>query len=234
MASVTKAMAKLSDRSVGFRARLQPVTTVDGRLARGARTRAAVLDRAVAMATEAGLDGLSLAQLADALAVSKSGLFAHWRSKEELQLATIERAREQVTEQIVAPALAQPRGLRRLWALHEARLAFYARGVLPGGCFFANAEFEFNARTGPVRDRLVEAFRDWLGLLERLVEEAVKAGDLRPDVDVRQLAYETEAAGLAAVMQSRLLGPDAYTYARRAVLHRLRNVCTDPTLLPEA
>ncbi|HEX7744731.1 MAG TPA: TetR/AcrR family transcriptional regulator [Micromonosporaceae bacterium] len=210
------------------------MTTVDGRLARGARTRAAVLDRAVAMATEVGLDGLSLAQLADALAVSKSGLFAHWRSKEELQLATIDRARELCTEQIVAPALAHPRGVRRLWALHEARLAFYADAVLPGGCFFASAEFEYSARPGPVRDRLVAVFREWLGLIERLAEEAVRAGELLPDVDVRQLAYEIEGAGLAAVMQSRLLGPDAYPYARRAVLHRLRGVCTDPALLPEA
>jgi AcrR family transcriptional regulator len=210
------------------------VTTVDGRLARGARTRAAVLDRAVAMATAAGLDGLSLGQLAEALAVSKSGLFAHWRSKEELQLATIDRAREQWIEQIVTPALAHPRGVRRLWALHEGRLAFYAKAVLPGGCFFANAEFEYTARPGPVRDRLVEVFREWLSLIERLAEEAAQAGELLPDVDVRQLAYEIAGLGLAAVMQSRMLGPEAYTYARRAVLRRLRGLCTQPYVLPEA
>lgn len=208
--------------------------TSDGRTVRGARTRAAVLDTAVALATEAGLDGLSLSQLADTLGVSKSGLFAHWRSKEELQLATIARAKEQWLEQVVNPALKAPRGVRRLWALHERRLAFYAAAVLPGGCFFANAEFEYNARPGPVRDRIVETLADWVAMLERLITEAVVAGELPADLDVRQLAYEIEAHGLAAVMRSRLLSPAAsYAHARRAVLDRLRALCPIPTLLPE-
>ncbi|SDY14164.1 transcriptional regulator, TetR family [Micromonospora pattaloongensis] len=208
--------------------------TTDGRLARGARTRTAILDAAVALATEAGLDGLSLGQLAETLGVSKSGLFAHWRSKEELQLATIERAREQWSEQVIAPALRVPRGIRRLWALHEARLDFYAAAVLPGGCFFGNAEFEYNARSGPVRDRLAEALTEWIAFVERLGAEAIAAGELEPDVDVRQLAYEFEAFGLNAALRSRLLAPEsAYVFARRAVLDRLRALCTDPTLLPE-
>lgn len=208
--------------------------TTDGRLARGARTRTAVLDTAVALATEAGLEGLSLGQLAEALGVSKSGLFAHWRSKQELQLATITRASEQWREQVVEPALRAPRGIRRLWALHEARLAFYSAAVLPGGCFFANAKFEYNARLGPVRDRLAEASADWMALVERLAAEAVAAGELSAEVDVRQLAYEIEALGLTAVMQSRLLSPEAaYRFARRGVLDRLLALCPDPTLLPE-
>jgi AcrR family transcriptional regulator len=195
----------------------------DGRVARGDRTRATVLDGAVALATEEGLDGLSLGQLAVTLGVSKSGLFAHWRSKEDLQLATIERAREQWATHVVAPALRRPRGIRRLWALHESRVNFYAAEVLPGGCFFANAEFEFNARPGPVRDRLVEIFEEWMTLLERLVSEAIAVGELKPDVDPRQLAYEIESLGLTSVMQARLLKPEAvYAQARRAVLDRLR------------
>ena len=101
---------------------------IDGRLARGERTRAAILDSAVMLATEVGLDGLSLGQLADRLGVSKSGLFAHWRSKEELQLATIDRAREQWANAIVLPALKAPRGIRRLWALHDQRISFYRSG----------------------------------------------------------------------------------------------------------
>jgi AcrR family transcriptional regulator len=208
--------------------------TTDGRLARGARTRTAVLDTAVALATEAGLDGLSLGQLAETLGVSKSGLFAHWRSKEELQLATIERAREQWADQVVAPAMRAPRGVRRLWALHESRLDFYASAVLPGGCFFGNAEFEYNARPGPVQDRLAEALAEWIAFVERLGTEAITAGELAADVDVRQLAYEFEAFGLSAVMRSRLLPSEsAYRFARRAVLDRLRAACPDPTLLPE-
>jgi AcrR family transcriptional regulator len=211
----------------------EPGDRPDGRLVRGARTRTAVLDTAVALTTEVGLDGLSLGQLAERLGVSKSGLFAHWRSKEELQLATIDRAREQWAERIVAPALRTPRGVRRLWALHEARIAFYADGVLPGGCFFANAEFEFSVRPGPVRDRLVAALGEWLALVERLTVEAIEAGDLRVTVDAKQLAFEIDAIGVATVFQSRLLDPaTVYRRGRAAVLSRLRALCPDPTLLP--
>jgi AcrR family transcriptional regulator len=204
----------------------------DGRIARGDRTRTAVLDRAVRLATEAGLDGLTLGQLAEALSVSKSGLFAHWRSKEELQLATVDHARLQWVRHVISPALREPRGIRRLWALHQARMDFYAGGFLPGGCFFGNAEFEFNARPGVIRDRLADAFSQWMTLIERLASESIEAGQMSA-VDTRQLAYEIEALGLAAVMQSRLLTDIAYLYARRAVLTRLRYIATDPNLLPK-
>ncbi|MER7891986.1 TetR/AcrR family transcriptional regulator [Micromonospora sp. NPDC094482] len=208
--------------------------TVDGRLARGERTRNAALDAAVVLATEAGLDGLSLAQLADTLGVSKSGLFAHWRSKEALQLAAIDRAVALWQERIVAPALLAPRGVRRLRALHEARVDFYAAGILPGGCFFANTQFEFNARPGPVRDRLAEIYGQWTGFLDRLVQQAVDAGELPADLDVPQLAYEIDALGMAAAMHSRLLDPDAaYRHARAGLLDRLRRLCPDPNLLTE-
>ncbi|MFC0030623.1 TetR/AcrR family transcriptional regulator [Micromonospora chaiyaphumensis] len=208
--------------------------TTDGRVARGDRTRTAVLDTAVALATEVGLDGLSLAQLADRLGVSKSGLFAHWRSKEALQLATVDRAVAQWEERIVAPALRAPRGVRRLHALHEARIEFYAARVLPGGCFFANTEFEYNARPGPVRDRLADAFGRWTMFLERLVREAVDLGELPADLDVPLLAYEIDALGISAVMRSRMLDPDAtYRHARQGLLNRLRALCPDPALLAE-
>ncbi|MEV4491768.1 TetR/AcrR family transcriptional regulator [Micromonospora coxensis] len=208
--------------------------TVDGRLARGDRTRSAALDAAVVLATEVGLDGLSLARLADTLGVSKSGLFAHWRSKEALQLATVDRAVEQWQERIVAPGLRAPAGVRRLRALHQARIDFYAARVLPGGCFFASTDFEYNARPGPVRDRLAEVFGRWTAFLERLVREAVDAGELPADTDVSQLAYEIDALGIAAAMRSRLLDPDtAYRHARQGLLDRLPALCPDPTLLSE-
>ncbi|MFG3709155.1 TetR/AcrR family transcriptional regulator [Micromonospora sp. NPDC047670] len=208
--------------------------TVDGRVARGDRTRAAALDAAVMLATEVGLHGLSLAQLADTLGVSKSGLFAHWRSKEALQLATVDRAVEQWQERIVEPALRAPRGVRRLWALHQARIDFYAARVLPGGCFFASTDFEYNARPGPVRERLAEVFGRWTAFLERLVREAVDAGELPADTDVAQLAYEIDALGISAALRSRLLNPDTtYRHARQGLLNRLRALCPDPTLLPE-
>ena len=208
--------------------------TQDGRLLRGERTRTAVLDRALLLATVAGLDGLSLGQVAEELDVSKSGLFAHWRSKEALQLAVIEHARRQWTERVVRPALTAPRGVRRLWAVHERRLAFYAAGVLPGGCFFANAHFEFNARPGVIRDRLAAELADWMAFLTGLAAEAVALGDLRPHVDAADLAYQAESLGVCAVMQAPVLG-SAVTlgHARHAFLTQLRSLSTDPTILPE-
>lgn len=209
-------------------------TTTDGRIARGQRARAAILDAVVTLATQEGLDGLSLSQVASRLGVSKSGLFTHWASKEELQLATVEHARDRFAATVVAPALRAPRGIRRLWALHESRLAYIDSSALPGGCFFTNAQFEFDARPGPVRDRLAEVLSEWMTLIERLTREAVQAGELTAGTDPGQLAFEFNAAGVAAVYQSRLLPHDQIlTYARAAVLRRLRGACTDPSLLPE-
>jgi AcrR family transcriptional regulator len=208
------------------------MTVTDGRLARGERTRAAVLDTAVALAAEVGLDGLSLGQLAQRLGVSKSGLFAHWRDKEQLQLATLERAREQFLAQVVSPALAHPRGVRRLWALHACRLDFYARSQ-PDCCFFVKVSFEYADQPGPVRERIIELIGDQRTLYAGLVTRAIECGELRP-VDPQLLAFEMDSVGLATVYDSRLFDPHAvHARARRAVLDRLRPLCTDPTLLPE-
>jgi AcrR family transcriptional regulator len=208
--------------------------TSDGRLVRGERTRTAVLDQALLLATVAGLDGLSLSQVADALGVSKSGLFAHWRSKEALQLAVIDHARAQWTEQIIRPAFAAPRGTRRLWAVHDTRLRFYEAQVLPGGCFFANANFEFNARPGPIRDRLATELTDWMTFLTGLARDAVTAGELHPATDPAGLAYQVESLGVCAVMQAHVLGPETtFRHARHALHGHLRALATDPTILPE-
>ncbi|WP_020522786.1 TetR/AcrR family transcriptional regulator [Catelliglobosispora koreensis] len=203
----------------------------DGRLARGERTRAAVLDVAVALASEVGLDGLTLGQLAERLDMTKSGLFAHWRSKEELQLAAIEHARSQWTAYIVSPALAEPRGIRRLFALHTSRLAFYTERVLPGGCFFANAKFEYIGRSGVVQDRLAEVHGEWMTLIERLIGEAIENQELSSGTPQKDLAFEIDAAGTAALLNFRLLGSDS-SIARRVILTRLRALATDPGLLP--
>ncbi|WP_431903162.1 TetR/AcrR family transcriptional regulator [Nonomuraea sp. bgisy101] len=204
----------------------------DGRKARGQRSREAILESAVALASVDGLGGLTLGRLAEVAGVSKSGFFAHWRDKEQLQLDAVEWARRQWVEHVVTPALAAPKGVRRVLALHEARLAFYEKGVLPGGCFFFVAQVEFDDRPGPVKDRVAEAMNDWLGYLEKSVQEAVDRGELR--ADPAQLAYEIEALGEAAVTHSRLRdGPRAFGHARRAVLDRLRALSPDPSLLPE-
>ncbi|MEU7899715.1 TetR/AcrR family transcriptional regulator [Nonomuraea sp. NPDC049152] len=204
----------------------------DGRKVRGQRSREAILESAVALASVDGLGGLTLGRLAEAAGVSKSGFFAHWRDKEQLQLEAVEWARRQWVEHVVTPALAVPKGVRRVLALHEARLAFYEEGVLPGGCFFFVAQVEFDDRPGPVKDRVAEAMNDWLGYLEKSVQEAVDRGELR--ADPAQLAYEIEALGEAVVTHSRLRDrPQAFSHARRAVLDRLRALSPDPSLLPE-
>lgn len=193
-----------------------------------------MLDAAVAMASVDGLEAMSLSRLADATAVSKSGLFAHWPDKESLQLAVVAHAVRQWTEHIGAPALAAPRGVRRLWALHEYRLAFYAAGVLPGGCFFVATQAEFDDRPGPVRDAIASAIADWHDLIKTVAAQAVELGELREDTDVGQLAFEIEALGAAVVISLRLFhAKQVGAQARKAVLDRLRALSPIPELLPK-
>ncbi|GAA1301231.1 TetR family transcriptional regulator [Planotetraspora silvatica] len=202
---------------------------------RGERTRQAVLDCAVSLASVEGIDGLSLARLAQTLGVSKSGLFAHWPDKQRLQLAIVEHARQQWIEEIVRPAMDSPAGLRRLWALHERRMAFYEAGTLPGGCFFAAVAPELDDRPGPVQDAVALANDAWMDLLERVAAQAIEVGEMRPGTDVGRLAFEIQALGEAVVVHSHLLRRgDSYAYSRAAVLDRLRGLATDPSILPEA
>ncbi|MDP4504596.1 TetR/AcrR family transcriptional regulator [Nonomuraea turcica] len=208
--------------------------TQDGRLLRGMRSRETILQQAVGLASVEGLAGLSLGRLATTTGISKSGLFAHWRDKEKLQLDAVEWATRQWTEQVVGPALRAPAGVRRLFALHEARLAFYGDGVLPGGCFFFAVQAEFDDRPGAVHDRLARAMREWQEFIRRLVAGAVELGELAESVDPAQLAYEIDALGEMVIIHSRLLdGPAVLAHARRAVLQRLRTLSPHPELLPE-
>ena len=211
---------------------VQPLA--DGRRIRGERTRTAVLDAAVEIASVSGLDGMSLRELTTTLGVSKSGLFAHWPDKQSLQLAVVDRARAQWVERIVEPALRLPKGLPQVWALHEGRMAFYAEQVLPGGCFFAAVGPEFDDKPGPVRDRIADAMRTWHELLVTLLTKSMQLGQLRADTDAEQLAFEIQACDDGVVRHSRLLGSErAIQFSRTAVLERLRALATDPTSLPE-
>ncbi|MEV5705482.1 TetR/AcrR family transcriptional regulator [Actinoallomurus sp. NPDC052274] len=181
-----------------------------------------------------GLEGLSFGRLAEHLGTSKSGLFAHWKDKEHLQLDAIDWARRQWTDRVMAPALRTPPGLRRVFALHEARLAFYADGVLPGGCFFLAAQTEFDDRPGAVHAKTAESLHDWLNFIRSLIEEAIALGELTDRVDPGQLAYEIDALGESAVVHARLVDQQVtFARARRAVLDRLRTNATDPAILPE-
>ena len=164
--------------------------------ARGLRTRSAIPRRAVDIASAEGLEGLTVGRLADDLGMSKSGLFAHFGSKEELQLATVEMARQIFIDQITRPALSAPKGMPRLWSIIDRWLAYIERGIFKGGCFFTAASFEFDSRRGPVRDRIAEIMREWLAVLVRALEQAQVAGHMRPDVDPGHLAFEIQSLAI--------------------------------------
>src|ERR1700689_4128755 len=154
----------------------------------GARTRTAILQTAADLASIDGLDGLSIGRLATELAMSKSGLFAHFGSKEELQLATIEEARQRYAREVIEPACAAGSGILRLHALCEAFLSYLERAVFPGGCFFASAMAEFDSKApGPVRDRIAQFQDQWMGTLERAAQHAQDRQELHTGSDPRQL-----------------------------------------------
>src|SRR5215813_5267018 len=129
----------------------------EARSSKGIRTRESILRVAVDLASVEGLEGLTIGRLADELKMSKSGLFAHFGSKEELQLATIEMARQIFVEHIITPALTQPAGIQRLVNLCQAWMGHIELKIFKGGCFFTAASFEFDSRSGPVRDAIADA-----------------------------------------------------------------------------
>ena len=194
---------------------------------KGKRTRESILRVAVDVASIDGLEGLSIGALAGRLEMSKSGLFAHFGSKTGLQLAAVEAARAVFVDEAVRPALAAPRGLPRLWALCEAWLSYVERKVFRGGCFFAGASAEFDARPGPVRDRIAEVMREWRGGLERAVRLAQEEGHLPPRLEPEQLAFELVALSLGANWAAQLhRDRTALARARAAIRERLGALAT--------
>ena len=175
-------------------------TTVTRRRPRadGQRSRDAILKGASELATIEGLEGLSIGRLADHIGMSKSGLYAHFGSKEELQLATIDAAQEIFEREVVNPALEQPEGLAQVLAYSEAYLSYLERHVFPGGCFFAAASAEVDTHKGRVRDRISEFMLGWIDKLHDLILAAQKEGSISPLEDPTQLAYELEAAMMLA------------------------------------
>jgi AcrR family transcriptional regulator len=169
---------------------------IDGRRARGDSTRRAILRRAMQIASVDGLDRLSLAGLAADLDMSKSGLFAHFGSKEELQLSTLRAARRVFSDLAVEPAQAKPEGIERLAALTGSWLDYIDTEAFEGGCLFMQAAAEFDARPGPVRDLVAESMGLWLAVLADQVRIAIARGELVADTDPEQLAWELHAFGL--------------------------------------
>ena len=192
---------------------------------KGQRTRNSILEVAAALATEEGLEPLSIGRLAEATAMSKSGLFAHFGSKEELQLATVDHAAKLFVGEVIDPARGAPKGLARIWALCDHMIDYSERQVFPGGCFFAATSFEFNNRPGPVRDRIEEMIRSWLSYLEHAVEQAQEAGELDPNASAREVAFQLDAFAQASNAQYQLFrDPQVFDDARRAVQGRLESL----------
>jgi AcrR family transcriptional regulator len=174
---------------------------------KGASTRTAILDDAVQVASEVGLSGLTIGRLAEHTHMSKSGLFAHFRSKEALELDVLEHARERFIDTVIRPALGVPRGESRVRALFDGWLSWMS-DVFAGGCIFVAAAAELDDRPGPTRDALVRSERDWLELMATVAATAVTEGDFRVDVDPEQFAYEMHGIMLAHHHASRLLCDD--------------------------
>jgi AcrR family transcriptional regulator len=177
----------------------------DGRRARGMRSRAAILERSVQMASRDGLEGLTIGALAADLGVHKSSVHALFGSKEELQLATLAAARAILIDQVLAPALSSDVGLARLQAIGDAWCDYLAADVFSGGCFLCAASAEMDGRPGPLRDAVASVMGEWVAVLDDNIESAIRAGELRKDVDATAMAFRLNALGMAANWQKQLL-----------------------------
>jgi AcrR family transcriptional regulator len=195
---------------------------VRARRAAGERSRQAILDEAAQLATVEGIEGLSIGRLAQAVGMSKSGVYAHFGSKEELQLATIATATEIFERHVVAPAAAAASGIERLRLLTDGYLRYIESDVFAGGCFFASVLAETDTRPGPVRDRLFAFLADWLGTLDAAIREAQAEGSLDPNEDPGDLTFELEAAIFLANAQFVVVhSEEPIERARRVISRRL-------------
>ena len=188
------------------------------RRSKGQTSRETILLTATRLATIKGLSGLSLGDLAAEVGMSKSGLYAHFKSKEELELATIETAAAIFDSEVLQPAMRAHAGTERLEALASSFLSHLERRVFPGGCFFAAAAAELDTRPGPARDRVVEVLGSWLALLKQCILEAQDLGEIDPNAEVAQTVFEIEAMLLAANFLFVMMNdPIHLTQARRGV-----------------
>ncbi|RXZ44375.1 TetR/AcrR family transcriptional regulator [Crenobacter cavernae] len=185
-------------------------------MGKGGQTRDRIVHYAVTLASEVGVSGLTLGVLADGLAMSKSGLFAHFGSKEELQLAVVLAAQDAFVDEAIRPALTASRGLARLAALFDGWLARFEGGRYPGGCPLLAAAYEFDDQPGAIRDALVAGQKGLRDTLAKAVALAVETGELAPDTDAAEVAFALFALVQAAHHDARLLDDArAYDFARR-------------------
>jgi len=192
------------------------------RRADGERTRGAILRAAASLATVDGLEGLSIGNLAAATGISKSGLYAHFGTKQELQLATVTEAERILTEEVIQPALAARPGLAQLAAICEAYFSYLQRRVFPGGCFFAATALEMGARPGPVKDRVAGINSGFTALLSFFAATAIDQHELPAREHPDRLAFELHAILLGADTKFVLQGePAVMALARKVVRRRL-------------
>jgi AcrR family transcriptional regulator len=177
---------------------------------KGDTTRQQILHVALSQASEVGLEGLSIGGLARDLSMSKSGLFAHFGSKQGLQKGVLDLASDLFVNTVVRPAIRLPRGEQRVTALFANYLVWADSAPVPGGCVFASASFEFDDRPGPVRDVLLEHVADLRSVFSKAAAIAIEVGDFRPGLDPEQFAFDIHAAVLAYHVEARLFcAPDA-------------------------
>jgi|SRR5579883_2621660 len=192
---------------------------------KGQASRAAILLAAAKLATMKGLDGLSIGDLAAEVGMSKSGLYAHFKSKGELELATIATAAAIFDSEVLQPVAGVPAGIARLKSLADSFLSHLERRVFPGGCFFAAVAAELDTRPGPARDRVNEVLTSWVSLLRQCILDAQALGEIDPRVEVEQVVFEIQAMLLAAnflfVMNN---DPIRLTQSRRGVENVLARV----------
>lgn len=188
---------------------------------KGETTRKIILDEALALASRIGFEALSIGHLARAVGLSKSGLYAHFRDKEALQVEVLRTAADLFREMVPARAAAAPAGERRLRALLDSWLEWSRSERIPGGCIFISASNEYEDRPGPVRDYLVASQRRWLEHLAGAAEAAVARGEFRPDIDAAQFAHDFYAIVLAYKHFGRLLDDPAAEARARAGFERL-------------
>jgi len=190
-------------------------------LHKGQQTRAAILDAALGLASHMGLEGLSIGALAEVTQMSKSGVFAHFGSREELQISVIREYHAKFEEEVFYPAVREPRGLPRLRSLFE-RWVKRVSVEIDSGCIYISGAVEFDDRPGPVRDALAQMVVAWHGALERAIQIAVEEGHLAPDTDATQMLFELHGLILALHHDARFLRlPGALDRAQRAFEHVL-------------
>jgi AcrR family transcriptional regulator len=186
-------------------------------MSKGERTKTAILDHATSLASQVGLTGLTIGVLADDLELSKSGLFAHFQSKEALQIDVLNHAAQRFSDMVVRPALQEPRGAPRLRALFERWRKWENDIALPGGCVFVAATTELDDRPGPVRDRLVELQRAWIDVIATSFRKGIDAGLFQRDADPQQFAQDMYGIMLSLHFHRRLMRDrEADARARRA------------------